>query len=185
MCNPPGELCGMEGLPETGWRVLQAEGTAMKNEEIYYATRKVFASYAGFFHEVANEIGIERALALHERAHEKMGVHLAMLIFGACHQPFELDTIRELLLAGNRSIGIESELAEAAPTSALFRNHRCPMLDGYWMGGLDERTARLLCERGAWVKVGAAVRELNPRVEHHVKYRSSAEEECLEEITLH
>lgn len=157
----------------------------MEKEEIYYATRKVFASYAGFFHEVANEIGIERALALHERAHEKMGVGLARLIFGACHPPFELDSIRELLLAGNRRIGIESELAEATPTAALLRNGRCPMFDGYWMGGLDERTARLLCERGAWVRLSGVVRELNPRLEHHVKYRSGADEECLEEITLH
>jgi hypothetical protein len=175
----------MEGLPETGSRVLQAEGTAMKNEEIYYATRKVFASYAGFFREVANEIGIERALALHERAHEKMGLGLAMLILGACRQRFALDSIRDVLLKGNRSMGIESELAEATPTSALFRNGRCPISDGYWMGGMDERTARLLCERGASVRLSAAIRELNPRVEHHVKYRSSAEEECLEEITLH
>jgi hypothetical protein len=175
----------MEGLPETVERVVQAEEAAMENEEIYYATRKVFALYAGFFHEVANEIGIERVLVLHERVHEQMGVGLALLIFGACHQPFGLDSIQALLLAGNRGIGIESELAEVTPTSALLRNGRCPMLDGYWMGGMDERTARLLCERGACVRLSAAVRELNPRVEHHCKYRSSAEEECLEEITLH
>jgi hypothetical protein len=50
---------------------------------------------------------------------------------------------------------------------------------------LDERTARLLCERGAWATLSTALRELNPRVEHHVKHRSSAEEECLEEIKLH
>jgi hypothetical protein len=48
--------------------------TAMSREEVFQATKKVFGLYGAFFGAVAQEMGIEKALTLHMRAHEALGV---------------------------------------------------------------------------------------------------------------
>jgi hypothetical protein len=173
---------------EGGWimpNAVQAGGVAMNNEDVYQATKKVFAAYAGFFHEVVKEIGLERALALHQAAQERIGLTTARVLWSPGREKLELGCLQKTLLASNRSIGIDSELAETTATSAVLRNARCPMFDGYWMGGLDDRTARLLCERGTAARLAATLHELNPRVAHQVThYRSNPEDACLEEIAL-
>jgi len=157
----------------------------MESGEVYFATRRVFAAYAAFFHEVAAAIGVDRALALHEQASARMGANLARTLAGPCQPPCELEQILETLLRCNRSLGIESEPEEVTPVSAVLRNGRCPVCDGYWMGGLDESTARSLCERGMSAKLNAAMQELAPRIEHCLKaYRTEPESSCLQEIVL-
>jgi len=157
----------------------------MESEEIYFATRKVFATYAAFFTEVAHTVGIEKTLTLHERVHERLGMGLAQLLSGPCHERCELETLRDLLVQNNRSLGMSSEVLESTPDLVVIKNDRCPMYDGYWMGGMDERTSRMLCERGCTVKLNTALRVLNPHIEHRVKsYRASTEDACLEEIRL-
>jgi hypothetical protein len=161
------------------------EGAIMESEEIYFATRKVFATYAAFFVEVASTVGIEKALTLHERVHERLGMGLAQLLSGPCHPQCELETLRELLVQNNRSLGMTSEVLESTPDLAVIKNDRCPMFDGYWMGGADEQTARLLCEHGCTVKLSTALGAMNPHIEHRVaSYRASSEDACLEEIRL-
>jgi hypothetical protein len=157
----------------------------MESEELYFATRKVFATYAAFFTEVANAIGLEKALTLHERVHERLGIGLAQLLSGPCHAQCKLETLQELLVQSNRSLGMSSEVLECSPSLAVIKNDRCPMFDGYWMGGMDEQTSRLLCERGCMVKLSAALRTLNPHIEFRLKcYRARPEDACLEEIAL-
>ncbi len=157
----------------------------MTEEQVFVATRKVYALYAAFFKAVAQEIGIEKALALHALAHEEQGMASAKLIKEKIGDaPFDLQKLGLILQQSNLSIGINSELVEATGSSALFKNWQCPMYDGYRMGGLDDETAEALCQKGAAAKLGTMLKEIDPRITYRLKsYRLKPDEPCDEEIT--
>ncbi len=158
----------------------------MKDEQAYLATRKVFALYAAFFKAVVQELGIEKALALHARAHEEQGIASAKSIKAALGDlPPDIQNLGSILRESNLSIGIQSELAEASTSSARFSNSRCPMFDGYRMGGLDDETAEALCQTGAPAKLGTMLKQIDPRITYRVShYRVRPDEPCEEGISL-
>lgn len=119
----------------------------MNSEEVYQATKKVFAAYAGFFHEVAKEIGLERALALHQAAQERIGLAAARVLWSPGQQHVDLDCLQSTLLASNRSIGIESEAADSARAGSSPAAPRCPARRA---GGRSGRPARPSSSRRTW-----------------------------------
>ena len=159
--------------------------TIMSGEEAYNAAVKVYALYGAFFKEVAQEIGKEKALALHEKTHELIGIKTGhMLKEQIGDVEFDLKILTNILRKGNMSIGIDCEMVET-PGSLLLRNSRCPMYDGYRMGGLDDDTAETLCKVGAPAKLGSTLRHLNPDVVYQLNhYREKPDEVCEEEIKL-
>ncbi len=156
----------------------------MSEEQVFQATRKVFALYAAFFKAVAAEIGMEKALALHAQAHAEQGIVSARLVKARLgNVPCDISQLASILLESNGSIGINSKLEQASSGSACFENSRCPMYDGYRMGGLDDETAEALCQTGAPAKLGTMLHEIDPRICYHLKsYRKKPDEACEEEI---
>jgi len=158
----------------------------MAREEVYQATKKIFGLYGAFFDLVAQQIGTERALDLHVKAHERMGILAGKLIkekLGS-ERP-DLQRLGGVLQESNLSIGIESKLAETTPTQILFHNLQCPLHDGFRMGGLDDRMAETLCQRGAPAKLGSTLTFLNPDIKYSLRYyRANPQEPCEELIGL-
>ena len=155
----------------------------MSREEIYEATKRVYALYGAFFGAVAREVGNERALALHAQAHEEQGLASGDMLKQKIGERPDIETLGAVLRASNLSIGIDSQLAAANSSSALFCNWQCPMYDGYRMGGLDDETAEALCQRGAAAKLGTMLKQLDPDIVYHLKrYRSKPDDTCEEEI---
>ena len=155
----------------------------MSREETYEATKRVYALYAAFFGAVAREVGVERAWALHARAHEEQGLASGELLKQKIGERPEIEMLGSVLRASNLSIGIDCQLGTADSSSAIFRNSQCPMYDGYRMGGLDEETAEALCQRGAAAKLGTMLQQLDPRIAYRLKhYRARPDETCEEEI---
>jgi hypothetical protein len=158
----------------------------MMREEVYQATKKVFGLYAAFFDLVAREIGMEKALALHVEAHERLGITAGKLLQEKLgkERP-DIQRLGSILQESNLSIGIESELVGVTSTSIVFKNLRCPLYDGYRMGGLDDRTAETLCQRGAPAKLGSTLKYLNPDIKYSLSYyRMKSDEPCEEVIGL-
>jgi hypothetical protein len=158
----------------------------MLREEVYQATKKVFGLYGAFFDLVAREVGMEKALALHVEAHERLGITAGKLLQEKLgkERP-DLQRLGGILQESNLSIGIESELAGVTPTSIVFRNLRCPLYDGYRMGGLDDKKAETLCQRGAPAKLGSTLKLLNPDTKYRLQYyRKKPDEPCEEVIGL-
>jgi hypothetical protein len=97
---------------------------------------------------------------------------------------FDLKTLAIVLRNANMSIGIDCEMVQA-PGSLSLRNSRCPMYDGYRMGGLDDDMAEALCQVGAPAKLGSTLRQLNQDAVYQLKYyRDKPDERCEEEIKL-
>jgi hypothetical protein len=122
----------------------------------------VYALYAAFFGAVAWEVGMERALALHARAHEEQGLASGELLKQKIGERPEIEMLGSVLRASNLSIGIDCQLGTTDSSSAMFRNSQCPKYDGYRMGGLNEETAEALCQRGAAAKLGRCCNSLTP-----------------------
>ena len=156
----------------------------MLREEVYQATKKIFGLYGAFFDLVAQQIGIEKALDLHIKAHERLGITAGKLLKDKLgkERP-DLQELGNILRESNLGIGIESEVADMNPTSIVFSNLKCPLYDGYRLGGLDDKTAETLCQRGAPAKLGSTLMYLNPDIKYHLQYyRTKPDEPCKEVI---
>ena len=155
----------------------------MSSEDIYKVARNIFGRYGAFFKIVVNEIGMEKALALHAEAHKELGVNTADAIRESMKGvEFNLESLGPLLRDGNVSHGLVSEMVETT-SSILLKNSRCPVYDGYRMVGLDNETAEALCQYGAIAKIGTTVNLLNPSLSYELThYRSKPDESCVEEI---
>jgi hypothetical protein len=158
----------------------------MLREEVYQATKKIFGLYGAFFDLVAQQIGIEKVLDLHIKAHERLGITAGKLLKDKLgkERP-DLQELGNILRESNLGIGIESEVADMNPTSIVFSNLKCPLYDGYRLGGLDDKTAETLCQQGAPAKLGSTLMYLNPDIKYHLQYyRTKPDEPCKEIIEL-
>jgi hypothetical protein len=158
----------------------------MVREEIYQAAKKIFALYGAFYNLVAQQIGAEKALYLHAKAHEQLGITAGKMLRDKLGKETpELQSLGDILRESNLSIGIESEVAERNPTSIVFRNVRCSLYDGYRLGGLDDKTAETLCQWGAPAKLGSTLTYLSPDIKYNLQhYRRKPDEPCEEVIQL-
>jgi hypothetical protein len=158
----------------------------MLREEAYQAAKKIFGLYGAFFDLVAQQIGVEKALDLHIKAHERLGIMAGKLLKDKLgkERP-DLKELGNILRESNLGIGIESEVADMNPTSIVFSNLKCPLYDGYRLGGLDDKTAETLCQQGAPAKLGSTLMYLNPDIKYHLQYyRIKPDEPCKEIIQL-
>ena len=155
----------------------------MSRQELYEATRKVYALYGSFFAAVARELGSERALNLHIQAHEEQGLESGELLKRTVGQKPGIERLGAILQANNLSIGIDCELTRRDAVSVVFSNGQCPMYDGYRQGGLDDATAEALCQTGAAAKLGTMLHQLHPSIDYRLNhYRSEPNYVCEEEI---
>ena len=154
-------------------------------EQEYSAATKVFALYGALFNEVVKEVWEGKALTLHKNAHERIGVKTGIKIREQMGDiEYDLETLTKVLQKGNQGIGIDCQMVKG-PDSLLLRNLRCPMYDGYRIGGLDDGMAETLCQVGAPAKLWTTLKQLNPGVEYKLNhYRAKPEERCEEEIKL-
>ena len=81
----------------------------MLREEVYQATKKIFGLYGAFFDLVGQQVGVEKALDLHIKAHERLGITAGKLFRDKLgkERP-DLQELGNILRESNLSIGIES-----------------------------------------------------------------------------
>ena len=95
----------------------------MPNDEVYEAARKIYGLYGSFFKTVAQEIGMEKALALHTQAHQEQGIASGKLLKEKMGEgAIDLKKLGSVLRESNISIGIDSVLDNADSSCALFKN---------------------------------------------------------------
>ena len=158
----------------------------MAQDAILQTATKLYGLYGAFFKVVSAELGVEKALDLHAKAHGEQGLAAGKLLKEKIGEESpDLQKLGAILKESNLSIGIDCNLDQATPGKLTFINFRCPMYDGYRIGGLDDETAEALCQRGAAAKLGTMLRHLNPNLEYQLtRYRPAPEEPCIEEIMM-
>jgi hypothetical protein len=158
----------------------------MAIQDTFNGAKNAFAFYSAYLNTVAQEVGMERALALHTKMLEALG-------------PIQGKTIKQQAGVGQidakaayslgktitESLGLVFEVLEESPTTVRWRCRQCSVYEGWQMAGLDAKSLETMCRAGSVRFMDTAVKQLNPRLSYEiVKYRSAAEDACEEQIVL-
>ena len=158
----------------------------MTTEDLFNGAKTAFTFYDAYFNTVAQELGTERALALHTRMCETMGAAQGQAAKQqAGVEAFDAQTAFPVLNAVPESIGIHSEVVEQSPQRVMIRPGRCSIYEAAQALGLDHETIETLCRAGPIRFMDAMAKQLNPNLSYRlVRYRSGPDDCCEEEIVL-
>ncbi|MCW4035929.1 MAG: hypothetical protein NWE75_01930 [Candidatus Bathyarchaeota archaeon] len=147
----------------------------MSREEVFNAAAGMMMMYGNFLKEVAEEIGMERTVALHKRHGESTGAMIVNELQKL--EGFNTEALGAIMDQMYRPMGIINIEFEAAPDSLVVKNGMCPIYTGWKIAGLDDETIDKLCinREGA---VNAAISEAFPEVTARHTRRTKPEGYC-------
>ena len=158
----------------------------MSIEDTFNGTKNAYAFYYAFFNTVAQDIGLERTIALESTMCENMGTMQGQMIKEQSGME-EFDAraayaIGETFIAG---LGISTEVMEESPQKILMKVPKCPIYEAALMLGLEPDTIEQLCRTGSLKFMDTMVKQLNPNLTQRIaKFRSTPDDSCVEEILL-
>ena len=158
----------------------------MGNEDIFNGAKSALTFYDAYLKTVAEEIGMDRAIRLHTRMFEAMGVMQGKIMKEQANMG-EMDTEEALSLAKNapESLGIRMEAVAENPQSILLKVSKCPIYEAAQMMGLDSETIETLCRTGPVRFMDTMTKQFNPNFSYHLqRFRSAADDFC-EEVIAH
>ncbi len=155
----------------------------MAREDVYNGVASSFSMYGGLLKDVAQEIGMENALALHT----KQGVHFGAQVAGAIQArlgggELNIEAVTEVMSGLIEGFGMNPEV-EMTPTSVTFTHANCPIYDGLKMAGWEHDDIEAACNCMA----GAEMEEITkafPQLSGGLVFRATAEEPCVEKFSI-
>jgi predicted ArsR family transcriptional regulator len=155
----------------------------MGNEELFNASKSAYTMYAGFFNDVAQEIGIEKALSLSSKFGERNGASLVeTLKEQKAKGGVDLEEIANNIVTEYTSSGFDVK-TEVGPEKMVFRTSKCPIYAGYIDAGIDHNTIKSICE----ANVAASEQNLKkymPGASVKVNVRATPDATCVEEFHI-
>jgi hypothetical protein len=156
----------------------------MTQEDIFKAAKTALTLYGAYLNAVAQEIGIERALAIQSKAFETMGSHQGrMMSEQSGIQEQNAQTAWMLMSTTPLSLGVGVEVLEESPHRVVVRCDRCSVFEAAQSLGMDVKSIEAFCRAGPARFMDAMAKQLNPDLNFHVgKFRSSVDDFCEEEL---
>jgi hypothetical protein len=158
----------------------------LTNEDAFNAAKNAFSFSGAFFNNVAQEIGLEKALNLETKTAEMMGVQMGQMTKEQMGIK-ELDAKTAAMVTRSvvSGFGISNVDAEETPTSVLIKVHECPIYEGERAIGTDYETIEAKCRKSALIFMDTFFKQLDPNASYLLKkFRSAPDDYCEEEITL-
>ena len=153
-------------------------------EDVFKGATSGFSVVGAFFGTVAQEVGMEQALALYAKACEAVGAGMGQMMKEQMGIK-ELDTKSAIKVAeaiGN-TFGVDLEVEET-PTSVLLKWGRCPVYAANQAIGMDEKTREISCNYGPLRFMNILYKQLDPNVSiKRKKARQSLDDFCLKEVS--
>ena len=158
----------------------------MSIEDTFNGAKNESSFFYAYFNAVAQEIGMERALALATKTFESMGTKLGKMIKEqAGVEEFDPKAAALQVINFAKGIGTILELIEESPQKVVIKCGRCPSYEAAQEVGLDAETMETLCRASALRILDTTVKQLNPDLNYKLtKFRSAADDFCEEEIVL-
>jgi hypothetical protein len=158
-------------------------GGAMPREDAFNAAKATSTILGGFFKNVVNEIGLEKALSLHAKQGEVLGATIAATVKERlADKEFDMKTFASVVSEFYQMCGYTYEL-EDSRTSIKARPFQCPFYEGLKNAGLDHQTIEAACSR--WVAAELAeLKKVFPQLSGRLKFRSASDQPCIEEFEL-
>jgi len=158
----------------------------MAIEDAFNGAKNAFTFYGAYLNTVAQEIGMERALALHTKMLETMGAMQGkMMKAQAGTEEVDAKAAWSVVKAVPGSLGLVFEVLEERPTTVRMKCRQCSLYEGWQMAGLDAKTRESMCRAGPLRFMDTAVKQLNPKLSYQLaKYRPASDGFCEEQIVL-
>ena len=158
----------------------------MATQDAINAARFAYAAYDAFLAGVAQEMGMERTLALQAKAMESMGVAQGQMLKEQTGiEQADAQTVYAVLSQMLDGIGFITEVLEAGPQRIAFKAGQCPIFEAAQVVGFDRATVEAICRSGGICFMDAVTRQLNPNLCYRLHaFRSSADDACVEEIVV-
>jgi hypothetical protein len=156
----------------------------MAKDGAFNATKAAFAMYGGLLRDVAQEIGIEKAIALHARRGEAFGAELAEMTKKALgKKKLNMKTFVSFETQAGEVFGMNGQIREEKKNSCKVIWARCAIYEGLSSAGLDHQTIESLCSKMSGVEY-AELTKAFPQFSGCVKFRSAPDQPCVEEFAL-
>ena len=158
----------------------------MAIEDVFNGARMGLMLYDALLNTVAQEIGMERALALQTKMCENMGAMQAkMMKEQAGIKEFDAKAAWPICQATPESLGISMEVVEESPQRVVVKLGRCSVYEAAQMLAMGAKTIETMCRSGPQRFMDAAAKELNANLSFQLwKFRSAPDDFCEEGIVL-
>ena len=159
----------------------------MSSEGIFNGAKTGFTCMYAYIGTVAEELGMEKALDLDNKACQMLGAAQGKMIKEQVGNE-EIDSRGAAELLGKlieEGFGILSEVTEESPQKTVRKLGRCPIYEGAQAIGFDNQAIEATCRAGSLQFMDAAAKQLNPKLSYQLtKFRSSADDSCEETVVL-
>jgi len=155
-------------------------------EDTFNGAKTAFTMFNAYLNTVAQEIGMERALALQTKMCEAMGAAQGkMMKEQAGIEDPDAKAAYPLCRNVVESFGISPEVMEESPQRVVLKTGRCPIYEAAQMVGMDHETIEAMCRTSSLRFMDAVVKQLNPGLNYRLReFRSGPDGFCEEEILL-
>ncbi len=155
----------------------------MSKKDLFNATKQTMSLYGGFFKDVAQEVGMEKALVMHANQGKAVGAGLAATLKAELgRKKINLAALESVTTKMVQSLGMEPKIEKKR--GVLKEEHlRCPLYEGLSSAGLDHDTIETMCKQLSVLEY-AEITKAFPNVSASVKFRATAAEPCIEEFTI-
>ncbi len=140
-----------------------------------------------YLNSVADEIGMEQALALDTKTCQALGTAQGMMLKEqAGVDEVDIKTGEKMLSALiEEGFGIVSEVTGESPNKITCKVGRCPVYESAEMVGKDNKAIEAGCRAGAITFMDTVAKQLNPKLSYELtKFRSSADDFCEEAVVM-
>lgn len=165
---------------------MTVNGVNMTQEDIFQTAKIALTLYDAYVYAVAQEIGMDRALAIQIKASEALGSQQGKMMreqSGA--REYNAQTAWRLISKVPLGLGMNFEIEEESPEKVVVKCGKCSVLEAARSLGIDIKNIEAFCRVGPERFMDSMAKQLNPNLKFQVKnFRSSAEDSCEEELIL-
>jgi hypothetical protein len=155
----------------------------MSKKSTFNTASVLLGSYGAFFKEVSQELGLDKAVALHSKGGKQTGAALAgMLKNELGNKKLNLAAFESVYGNFVEQLGITPDFKKKHSTLTLTVGH-CPVYEGFKNAGLDHKTIELMCSQMTALE-NAELKNAYPMLSGCLKFRSTPDEPCVEEFVL-
>lgn len=160
----------------------------MSTKETFNVAKTVYTNFYAYINAVAQEIGLERALALLTKTNEASGTELGKKIKEQSGgKEYDVPKTAQEVINLAKGIGGIDEVIEDTPQRVVTKtgSGKCPNYEAAKAAGLDNDTIKAICATGSLRFFDTLVKQLNPDLSYRLKkFRSGPDDFCLEETVL-
>ncbi len=158
----------------------------MTTEDAFAAAITGYALLCAYVNTIAQEIGMERAIALLTRMSESVGARQGgMFKEQSGRKDFDAQATWSYAKSTKDRLGNTYEVVDKSPQRVVIRNHRCAIYEAARSSGMDAEAIETFCRATPMRLMERAIKQLNPNLNLRItKFRSTPDDFCEEEIAL-